>query len=148
MNINSIDNQYMLNQGYVPFGNSTAATIAATAGKDSGAFVEKLEKAVEAANDNPSPVLKGGKAEIDKTSKLFEMCQELETFLLKNLINGMRDTVQKSNLLDTGFAGKFYEDMLYDEYTKEFSKNAGLGFAEMAYLDLSGQRGKALSKHF
>jgi len=144
MNINSIDNQYLLNQGYVPFGNSAAATT----GKDSGAFAEMLEKAADVAKDDPTPILRGGKAVIDKTSKLFEMCQELETFLLKNLINSMRDTVQKSNLLDTGFAGKFYEDMLYDEYAKNFSKNAGLGFAEMAYLELSGQRGKVISKHF
>jgi flagellar protein FlgJ len=146
MNINSIDSQYLLNQGYVPFGNSPVPTT----GKDGGAFAEMLEKAAEAAQDNhnPTPILKGGKADIDKTSKLFEMCQELETFLLKNLINSMRDTVQKSDLLDTGFAGKFYEDMLYDEYAKGFAKNAGLGFAELAYIELSGQRGKAISQHF
>jgi flagellar protein FlgJ len=35
--------------------------------------------------------------------------------------------------------------MLWDEYAKDFTKNAGLGFADMAYLELTGQRGKALS---
>jgi flagellar protein FlgJ len=139
MNINSIDGQYLLNQGYVPFESADADRAR------SKAFADMLEKAAEAKESN-TPVHSGGKAVIDKTSKLFEMCQELETFLLKNLITGMRNTVQKSELLDTGFAGKFYEDMLYDEYAKDFSKNAGLGFAEMAYLELSGQRGKILSK--
>jgi flagellar protein FlgJ len=104
-----------------------------------------LEKV--AAGESNTPILAGGKAVIDKTSKLFEMCQEFETFLLKNLISSMRDTVQKSELLDTGFAGKVYEDMLYDEYTKDFAKNAGFGFAEMAYLELTGQRGKTLAQN-
>ena len=102
-----------------------------------------LEKAA-AAREQETKILATGKAVIDKTDKLFEMCQELETFLLKTLISSMRDTVQKSELLDTGFAGKFYEDMLYDEYTKDFAKNAGFGLAEMAYLELTGQRGKTL----
>jgi len=49
--------------------------------------------------------------------------------------------VQKSGLIDEGFAGKMYEDMLYDEYAREYAKNANFGMAELAYLELSGQRG-------
>ena len=52
----------------------------------------------------------------------------------------MRGTVQKTKLIDTGFAGEVYEDMLYDEYAKSFAQNANLGFAEMAYRELSGYR--------
>ena len=85
---------------------------------------------------------------IDKTDKLYEQCEALESFLIKNLLNGMRATVQKSGFMDEGFAGKMYEDMLYDEYAKDFTKNAGLGFAEMAYLELSGQRGKVINDKF
>jgi flagellar protein FlgJ len=77
------------------------------------------------------------KETIDKTDKLYELCAELETFLVKNLIKSMRATVQKTNLIDTGFAGEVYEDMLYDEYAKTFSGNANLGFAEMAYRELT-----------
>jgi flagellar protein FlgJ len=89
----------------------------------------------------------GGKLVIDKTSELFEQCQELETFLVKTLITGMRSTVQKSGLIDEGFAGKMYEDMLYDEYTKDFTKNANFGLAELAYAELTGQRGKLIADH-
>jgi flagellar protein FlgJ len=85
---------------------------------------------------------------VDKESKLYEQCEELEIFLLKNMISGMRKTIQKSNLIDTGFAGNMYEDMLYDEYAKDFSKNARMGFAEMAYLELTGQRGKVIDQKF
>jgi len=37
-----------------------------------------------------------------------------------------------------------YEDMLYDEYAKDLAKNANFGMAEMAYLELTGQRGKTI----
>jgi len=31
--------------------------------------------------------------------------------------------------------------MLYDEYAREYTKNAKFGLAELAYLQLSGQQG-------
>jgi flagellar protein FlgJ len=73
---------------------------------------------------------------IDKEDQLYQLCLELETFLVKNLLTGMRNTVQKSGLVDDSFAGKIYEDMLYDEYAKDFTKNAGFGLAEQAYRQL------------
>jgi flagellar protein FlgJ len=85
-------------------------------------------------------------AVIDKNDKLYEQCLALETFLVKTLVSGMRKTVMKSELIDTGFAGEMYEDMLYDEYTKNFTKNANFGLAETAYLELTGQRGKQLPR--
>ena len=90
--------------------------------------------ALQAANTS-APV-------IDKTSKLYEQCLELEIFMVKTLINSMRSTVQKSGFIDEGFAGKMYEDMLYDEYARKFTENANFGMAELAYLELTGQRGK------
>jgi flagellar protein FlgJ len=51
----------------------------------------------------------------------------------------------KSDLLDTGMAGEIYDDMLWDEYAKEYTKSSGFGLAEMAYLELTGQRGKVIS---
>ena len=85
-------------------------------------------------------------AVIDKTDKLYEQCVELETFMLKTLISSMRNTIQKSGLIDEGFAGKMYEDMLYDEYAKDFAVNAKFGMADLAYLELTGQRGKIIPK--
>jgi flagellar protein FlgJ len=96
-----------------------------------GGFLEK-----EAGNSA------GGKPFVDRESELYKKCEELETFLVKNLLNSMRSTIQKSGLIDEGFAGKMYEDMIYDEYTKDFTKNAGFGLAELAWLELSGRHGK------
>jgi flagellar protein FlgJ len=103
----------------------------------------------KAQNDetSPSSISNSHKAKIDKTDKLYEQCEALETFLVKNLITGMRNTVQKSGLLDEGFAGEMYEDMLYDEYAKDFTKNAKFGLADIAYLELTGQRGKLIADH-
>jgi flagellar protein FlgJ len=76
---------------------------------------------------------------------LYEQCEALETFLMKTLLTGMRKTVMKTELLDGGFAGEIYEDMLYDEYAKDLTKYGGFGLAELAYRELTGQRGKLLS---
>jgi flagellar protein FlgJ len=74
--------------------------------------------------------------------KLYEQCEALEGFLITNMLKGMRKTVMKSSLIDTGFAGEVYEDMLWDEYAKAYAQKADFGLAEMAYMELKGLRGK------
>ena len=137
MDITSVGAQYM-NSSYVPLGSSAGA--AAVNSVESGAFGELLKKVQNAPQGgNPfASIVKN--PPIDKNDKLYELCVDLETFLIKNLIKSMRGTVQKSGLIETGFAGEMYEDMLYDEYAKAFAKNANFGFAEMAYRDLTGLR--------
>jgi flagellar protein FlgJ len=105
-------------------------------------FAAALKKAAASGKSGAAPQNSTGGAVIDKNSKLYEQCLELETFLVKTLVNSMRNTVQKSGLVDDGFAGKMYEDMLYDEYAKDFTRNANFGFAGQVYLELTGQRGK------
>jgi flagellar protein FlgJ len=119
---------------------------ASNANGEKNAF-DHLVKRLESAKQEE--VDKGEKKPlIDKTDKLYEQCQELEAFLIKNLLNSMRSTVEKAGFIDEGFAGRMYEDMLYDEYAKEFAKNANFGFAETAYLELTGQRGKVINRTF
>jgi flagellar protein FlgJ len=108
-------------------------------------FAEILER-TRAARDAASSPVPGAprppaEAPIDKTDKLYQLCLELETFIVKNLLTGMRNTVQKTGLVDDSFAGKMYEDMLYDEYAKEYTKSAGFGLAEQAYRQLSRLNG-------
>jgi flagellar protein FlgJ len=78
----------------------------------------------------------------EEEQKLYDRCLELETFLVKNILNGMRKNVMKSSLVDSGYAGEIYEDMLWDKYAGEYTKSAGFGLAELAYLELTGRRGK------
>ena len=118
-------------------------------GKNSAAgisdFAETLRRTAAAQTSDPQSPVPGSQSPlIDKTDKLYEQCAELEIFLVKTLISSMRNTVQKSGLIEEGFAGKMYEDMLYDEYARDFTKNANFGMAEMAYLELTGQRDKVI----
>ena len=107
-------------------------------------FAETLKRTAASQAAEASPVPKSHIAVIDREDKLYEQCVELEIFMVKTLISSMRSTIQKSGFIDEGFAGKIYEDMLYDEYARDFAKNAGFGMAEMAYLELTGQRGKTV----
>ena len=96
------------------------------------------------ASAAPAPAESSRFAVIDREGRLFEQCVELEIFMVKTLISSMRNTIQKSSLIDEGMAGKMYEDMLYDEYARSFATNANFGMAELAYLELTGQRGKVV----
>jgi Rod binding domain-containing protein len=141
-----------ISQFSVPYFNDSSLTNNSPGLTNSGVFVNRYsgevngtknfaetlknlaEKTPETGSSRKSPY-------IDKSDKLYEQCLELETFLVKTLISSMRNTVQKSGLVDEGYAGKVYEDMLYDEYARDFTKNAGFGLAEQAYLELTGRRG-------
>jgi len=81
---------------------------------------------------------------IDRDSELFQQCVELEIFLVKTLVNSMRGTIQRSGLIEQSFAGEMYEDMLFDERARHLAQNAGFGLAELAYLELTGQRGRVI----
>ena len=114
----------------------TSKSVSRMQGPATQDFAAILEKAA-ANNATGSP---GSRSPaIDKNDRLYQLCLELETFLVKNLLTSMRNTVQKSGLIDEGFAGKMYEDMLYDEYAKDFTRNANFGLAEQAYLQLKRQ---------
>ena len=75
--------------------------------------------------------------EIDKDSKLFQACQDFEAIFLKQMLNVMRKTVNKGELLNGGFAEDVFEDMLYDEYAKKMAKHSRFGLSEMLYRELS-----------
>lgn len=107
-------------------------------------FASILERAKKANETAPVAGTLGSTVQIDRTSKLYEQCQALESFLIKNLLDGMRKTIMKSDLMDAGFAGDMYEDMLYDQYATNMAKDSSFGMADLAYLELTGQRGKLL----
>ncbi|MDR0301444.1 MAG: rod-binding protein [Treponema sp.] len=118
------------------FKMSAGSPSAAITGQGKQDFSEILAKANAAREGTGTSARIYKNVEVDKTDKLYEQCLELETFLVKNLLTGMRNTIQKSGLIDEGFAGKMYEDMLYDEYAKDLTKHGGFGLAEQAYRQL------------
>ncbi|MDR0586541.1 MAG: rod-binding protein [Treponema sp.] len=110
---------------------------------------QKAEEAEQVTADRPATgeakkIMSGSELKKNLSGsdlKLYEQCEALEGFLIKNMLKGMRGTVMKSNLIDTGFAGEVYEDMLWDEYAKAYTEKADFGLAEMAYMELTGRRG-------
>jgi Rod binding domain-containing protein len=74
---------------------------------------------------------------VKKNSKLYRACQEFEAIYIKQMLNVMRKTVNRSGLLDGGFAQEVFEDMLYDEYAKKMAEHAGFGLSDSLYRQLS-----------
>ena len=130
MELTALSSAYMDN-----FSLSSASTIHNV--PDFAAMIEReLKQDTASRPSGGTPEMYSAKQPIDKTDKLYQLCLDLESFIIKNLLNTMRNTVQKSGLIEESFAGQMYEDLLYDEYAKDFTKNAGLGLAEQAYRQL------------
>lgn len=135
-------------RGRVPLGATVSDPLTAlspfTKALDAAVADQSRRPVGAAANSGPADVehVSKKRASVDRSSPLFKQCQELESFIIKNMLKSMRDTVQKSDLTGGGFAGQMYEDMLYDKYSESMAANAGFGLADQVYLELSGQRGR------
>ncbi|MDR2144005.1 MAG: rod-binding protein [Treponema sp.] len=154
--IDSMAGLSALNTAYVPFAergeiSPGPETVFSDLMKKAQRSAETSEQVPAAHTAAPSEKTGSGKThgkmELSKTlpdfdQKLYEQCEALEGFLIKNMLKGMRATVMKSDLVDTGFAGEVYEDMLWDEYAKAYTEKADFGLAEMAYMELTGRRGR------
>ncbi|EPG74810.1 rod binding protein [Leptospira fainei serovar Hurstbridge str. BUT 6] len=69
--------------------------------------------------------------------RLYDASVEFESIFVKMVLKEMKATVHKSGLIDGGYAEEIFEDMLYDEYSKNLSANSSLGLAEQIYQSLS-----------
>lgn len=69
--------------------------------------------------------------------KLWNTCVEAESLFVGKMLKEMKSTVHKSEWLHGGYAEDIFEDMLYDEYALNMSKNSNFGMAKMLYDELS-----------
>ncbi|MBW5411246.1 flagellar biosynthesis protein FlgJ, partial [Brachyspira hampsonii] len=65
--------------------------------------------------------------------RLRQVSEDFEALMINQMLKEMRKTVNKSGLIDGGMAEQIFEDMLYDEYAKEFSKTKTFGLADIIY---------------
>ena len=84
--------------------------------------------------------MKSGRLSDAESIKLKEACRDFEALFIKQMLDTMRKTVNKSGLLDGGMAEDVFEDMLYDEYSKSMADTGSFGIAKLMYSELSGQR--------
>lgn len=94
-----------------------------------------VDKAKASETESFEEMLKKAAKEKDK-EKLREACRDLESIFLNIMFKSMRNTVEKSGLIEESFAQNVYEDMLYEKYAEEASKGKGLGLGEMLYQQL------------
>jgi peptidoglycan hydrolase FlgJ len=81
------------------------------------------------------------KKPIDKTSDLYKQCQDFESIFVKQMLDAMRKSVDKSSLTEDAPGKDIYEDMLYDQYSTLMTKSAGFGLADQLYIELDGIQG-------
>lgn len=67
---------------------------------------------------------------------LREVSEDFEALMINQMLKEMRKTVNKSDLINGGMAEQIFEDMLYDEYSKEFSKTKTFGLSDIIYNQL------------
>lgn len=103
--------------------NPTQALETMSASKEDKDFDKILDKALQEKDDK----------------KLYEACVELESVFLSKVLNAMRASIPRSDLINRSFATETFESMLYDEYAKEISKTSSTGIAEMLYNQLKNK---------
>lgn len=101
---------------------STAATVDLSRMTQSRIDVDALNRRTQTADQD----------------RLREAATQFEALFIKQMLSAMRATLNEENrLIDDGMAGRFYNDMLYDEYAQMMAKTAGLGLADMIVKQLS-----------
>ncbi|MBI9105310.1 MAG: rod-binding protein [Spirochaetales bacterium] len=90
-------------------------------------------------NASLESVKRGGISEAEE-AKLKEACQDFESLFIKQMLDTMRKTVNKGELLNGGMAEDIFEDMLYDEYASAIAGSGDFGISKMMYSELAGRR--------
>jgi flagellar protein FlgJ len=89
-------------------------------------------------NASLNSMKKGGLSEVEN-AKLKEACKDFESLFIKQMLDTMRKTVNKGELLNGGMAEDVFEDMLYDEYASSMAGSGDFGISKMMYKELSGR---------
>ena len=72
----------------------------------------------------------------NKDKELMEVARKFEAILIHQMLKAMRQTVNKSDLLNS-FSTQQYESMMDEEIASEMSKNKGIGLADSLFYQLS-----------
>ena len=78
--------------------------------------------------------------------KLKKASGDFEAIFIKQMLDSMRKTINKTSLLGGGMAEDIFEDMLYDKYAEKMSKTANFGLKEMLYRQLNPNSSELIIK--
>ena len=73
-------------------------------------------------------------------AELLEACGEFESYFLNRVFKEMRESIPEGGLVEKDGGMDYYEDMLYDAYTKEMSQGRGTGIKEMLFRQLKKEQ--------
>jgi flagellar protein FlgJ len=76
---------------------------------------------------------------VDTNSELYKACVDFESLFIKQMLDVMRKTVQKSGLIESGLSEDIFEDMLYEQYAKKMAETAQFGLARTIYEQVSSK---------
>jgi len=74
----------------------------------------------------------------DGDAKLKDACRDFEAIFIKQMLDSMKKTVQKTGLMEGGMAEDIFEDMLYHEYAKTMAKTGSFGISDMLMRQFKG----------
>ncbi|WP_105616962.1 rod-binding protein [Vallitalea okinawensis] len=76
-------------------------------------------------------------AQGQRQEELRDACRDFEAYFLYTMFKEMDKTVMKSDLIPEGQAETMFQDMMYNEISKEASQGMGTGLGKMMYEQLS-----------
>ncbi|WP_425447998.1 rod-binding protein [Dethiothermospora halolimnae] len=76
---------------------------------------------------------------IKNDKELMEVCKDFESIFTNMMLKEMRNTIPKGGLTEKSRGREIFEDMYYDEMSKNISKNDnGIGLAKILYEQFKG----------
>jgi len=75
-----------------------------------------------------------------KNKRLLEVCYDMESIFIGNLLKAMRSTVEESDFFGKSIAKDIFRDMLYDEYAKLMARTDQFGISRQIYDHLREQK--------
>lgn len=88
------------------------------------------------AQDSTNIQDKAGRLGQVKDEALMKACKDFESLFVKQMLDTMKKTVNKSGLMEGGQSEKIFEDMLYQKYAEKMTETAGFGIADTMYRQM------------
>lgn len=106
-------------------GTSSSPLISGILSKDSTGEAEKFDRLLENAKNEKN------------SEQLEKACRDLEGVFVSMVFKQMNNSIQKGGLIDEGYAGGVFREMLSEKYAEEASKGEGMGIAKVLFKQLS-----------
>ena len=78
----------------------------------------------------------GGEDREEKKKTLKQLCQDMESIFLYQMIKVMRKSVPESDFLEKGPGEKIFKEMLDEKYSQKMASASTTGLSEMLYRSL------------